>query len=212
MITIKPFVFNPFQENTYVLFDETNECVIVDAGCHGPDEQKELADFIQKNNLKPVLAINTHGHVDHILGNAFVKKTYNIDIAGNPEDLQLIQSATQHALMYGFTIDDVPLIDRYLNDGDEITFGNSKLKVLHTPGHSKGGICLLNTEDGFILSGDTLFQGSIGRTDLPGGNYDQLIDSIKTKLLVLNPNTKVYTGHGESTSIGWEKENNPFLS
>ncbi|MDD2550553.1 MAG: MBL fold metallo-hydrolase, partial [Bacteroidales bacterium] len=162
--------------------------------------------------LKPVLAINTHGHVDHILGNAFVKKTYNIDIAGNPEDLQLIQTATQHALMYGFTIDDVPLIDRYLNDGDEITFGNSKLKVLHTPGHSKGGICLLNTENGFILSGDTLFQGSIGRTDLPGGNYDQLIDSIKTKLLVLNPNTKVYTGHGESTSIGWEKENNPFLS
>ena len=212
MITIKTFVFNPFQENTYVLFDETKECIIVDAGCHSPNERKELSDFIQNNNLKPILAINTHGHVDHILGNSFVKETYNIDIAGNAEDLPLIQTATQHALSYGFTIDEVPLIDKPLNDGDEITFGNSKLKVLHTPGHSKGGICLLNTEEKFVLSGDTLFQGSIGRTDLPGGNYEQLIDSIKTKLLRLDPNTKVYSGHGDSSSIKWEQENNPFLS
>jgi len=212
MITIKSFVFNPFQENTYVLFDETNECVIVDAGCHSPEEQRELTDFIQKNNLKPVLAINTHGHVDHILGNAFVKKTYKINIAASPEDLTLIQTASQHALTYGFTIEDAPLIDRNLNDGDEITFGNSKLKVLHTPGHSMGGICFLNAEEGFVLSGDTLFQGSIGRTDLPGGNYAQLINSIKTKLLNLAPNTKVYTGHGEPSTIEWEKENNPFLS
>ena len=212
MITIKAFAFNPFQENTYVLFDGTKECVIVDAGCHGPEEQNELADFISSTGLKPVLAINTHGHVDHVLGNAFVKETYNIKIAANPEDLPLFQMASQQALMYGFTIDDVPLIDQNLNDGDEITFGNSTLKVIHTPGHSKGGICLLSSEDGFVLSGDSLFQGSIGRTDLPGGNYDQLISGIKTKLLTLPPNTKVYPGHGNPSSIKWEKENNPFLS
>ena len=211
MATIKTFVFNPFQENTYLILDETKECIIVDAGCHTPDEQNELTAFINQNNLMVKQIVNTHGHVDHVLGNAFVKSKYNVAIAANPEDYALMQSASAHAIMYGLTIDDVPGIDINLNHGDTIRFGETSLKVIHTPGHSQGGICLFSEVDNFLLSGDTLFRASIGRTDLPGGDYDQLINSIATKLLPLSPETKVYPGHGESTTIGWEKHNNPFL-
>jgi hydroxyacylglutathione hydrolase len=212
MTNIKTFVFNPFQENTYVLYDETNECVIVDAGCHSTSEQNELVKFIEENNLKPKLAINTHGHIDHVLGNSFVKNKFAIDIAANPEDLPLMQMAQTHAIMYGLTIDDVPSIDININDGDVIEFGNTKIRVIHTPGHSLGGVCLLIEKSGFLLSGDSLFHTSIGRTDLPGGKYDQLIESLNSKILTLDSNTKVYPGHGEPTSIGWEKNNNPFLT
>ena len=212
MATIKTFVFNPFQENTYLIYDETKECIIVDAGCYTADEQNELAAFINQNNLTVRQIVNTHGHVDHVLGNAFVKAQYKASIAANPEDYSLMQSATAHAIMYGLTIDDVPGIDINLNHGDTIRFGETSLKVIHTPGHSQGGICLLSEADIFILSGDTLFRSSIGRTDLPGGDYDQLINSIETQLLTLSPETKVYPGHGEPTTIGWEKQNNPFLA
>ncbi|MDY0253365.1 MAG: MBL fold metallo-hydrolase [Tenuifilaceae bacterium] len=212
MTAVETFVFNPFQENTYIVYDETKACIIVDAGCHSTDEQDELVNFIETNGLKPKLAVNTHGHVDHILGSAFVKKRYGINIAGNPEDLPLIQMAPTQALMYGLTIDDVPSIDENLNDDDVVAFGNTKLQVIHTPGHSLGSICLHNEDKGYLLSGDTLFRGSIGRTDLPGGNYDRIIESIKNKLLSLNSDTKVYPGHGEASSIGWEKSNNPFLA
>ena len=211
MLQIKTFVFNPFQENTYILFDNTKECVIIDAGCYTEEEQQELLGFISSNGLKPKYAINTHGHVDHILGTAFVKKQFNIEIAGHAEDMPLMQSAVSHALMYGLTIDDVPSIDIMVNHHDTIEFGDSSLKVIHTPGHSPGGICLYSDQDNFVIVGDTLFKASIGRTDLPGGNYEQLITSITNNLLTLNENLTVYTGHGESTTIGWEKENNPFL-
>ena len=212
MATIKTFVFNPFQENTYLIYDETKECIIVDAGCYTADEQNELAAFINQNNLTVRQIVNTHGHVDHVLGNAFVKTQYKASIAANPEDYSLMQSATAHAIMYGLTIDDVPGIDINLNHGDTILFGETTLKVIHTPGHSQGGICLLSEADNFVLSGDTLFRSSIGRTDLHGGDYDQLINSIETKLLTLSSETKVYPGHGEPTTIGWEKQNNPFLA
>lgn len=212
MTQIKTFVFNPFQENTFVVYDETKECVIIDSGCHSEVEQKQLTDFIDNNGLKPKYAINTHGHIDHVLGSAFVKSHFKIDIMGHPEDLHLMQSAVNLGLMYGISIDDVPTIDININDGDIINFGNSQLEVIHTPGHSLGGVCLLCREGGFVISGDTLFNGSIGRTDLPGGNYDQLISSIKTKLLSLNGDYQVYPGHGEPTTISWEKNNNPFLS
>jgi glyoxylase-like metal-dependent hydrolase (beta-lactamase superfamily II) len=212
MTTVKTFVFNPFQENTYVIYDETKECVIVDAGCHSKDEQQALVDFIESNELQPKLAINTHGHIDHVLGNAFVKSTFNVDIAGNPEDLPLIQMAPTQALMYGLSIDDVPTIDKNLNEGDVVEFGQTKFKVIHTPGHSMGCICLYNEPEEYIISGDTLFKGSIGRTDLPGGSYEQLIDSIKNKLLPISASVKVYPGHGETSTIGWEKDNNPFLA
>jgi hydroxyacylglutathione hydrolase len=212
MIQIKTFVFNPFQENTFVLYDNTKECVIVDSGCYNTEEQTELVDFIESNNLKPRFIINTHGHVDHVLGNAFVKEKFKIDILAHAEDLPLMQSATTHALMYGLTIDDVPTIDKNINHGDTIQFGNSTLHVIHTPGHSRGGICLHSEADGFLISGDSLFKASIGRTDLPGGDYDTLIASISNNLLSLNPETKVYPGHGEPSTIGWEKINNPFLN
>jgi glyoxylase-like metal-dependent hydrolase (beta-lactamase superfamily II) len=212
MTKIKTFVFNPFQENTYVLFDETKECVIIDSGCHSEAEQKELTGFIETNGLKPKYAINTHGHVDHVLGSAFVKSKFKVDILGHPEDLPLMQSAVNLGLMYGISIEDVPTIDVNINDGDLIKFGNSELEVIHTPGHSLGGVCLLCRKEGFIISGDTLFNGSIGRTDLPGGNYDQLISSITEKILTLNGDYNVYPGHGEPTTIEWEKSNNPFLS
>lgn len=212
MTSIKTFVFNPFQENTYVLYDETNECVIVDSGCHSKSEQKELKDFIEKNGLKPKYAINTHGHVDHVMGSAYVKSHFKIDILGHPEDLPLMQSAVNLGLMYGITIDEVPTIDTNINHGDVIRFGKTELEVIHTPGHSLGGVCLLCRKSGFIITGDTLFNGSIGRTDLPGGNYDQLIDNISERLLSLDENLKVYPGHGEPTTIGWEKSNNPFLT
>ncbi|PKP36853.1 MAG: MBL fold hydrolase [Bacteroidetes bacterium HGW-Bacteroidetes-15] len=212
MTQIKTFVFNPFQENTYVVYDESKECVIVDSGCHSKSEQNELVDFIESNGLRPKYAINTHGHIDHVLGSAFVKSHFKVDIMGHPEDLTLMQSAVNHGLMYGISIDEVPLIDININDGDTITFGNSSLEVIHTPGHSQGGICLLSKKGEFVISGDTLFNGSIGRTDLPGGNYDQLISSINKKLLTLNKEYRVYPGHGEPTTIEWEKQNNPFLT
>jgi glyoxylase-like metal-dependent hydrolase (beta-lactamase superfamily II) len=212
MTTIKTFVFNPFQENTYVLFDETKECIIVDTGCHSQEEQQELSNFIEENGLQPKLAVITHGHVDHVMGVAYIQKQYKLDIAGNPEDLPLLQMATTQAMMYGMTIDDVPSISINLNEGDVVAFGNTKLSVIQTPGHSKGCICLHNSEENYLLSGDTLFRGSIGRTDLPGGNYEEIIESIKDKLLPLAPETRVYPGHGEPTTISWEKENNPFLT
>ncbi len=212
MTKLKQFVFNPFQENTFVLYDDTGECIIVDAGCYTKSEQEELVTFIETKGLKPKYAINTHGHVDHVLGNRFVKEKFNIEILAHGDDVPLMQSALRHAMMYGLAIDDVPSIERMLLDGEVIEFGNSKLIVIHTPGHSLGGICLYCKESNFLLSGDTLFRASIGRTDLPGGNYDQLIDNISSKLLSLDDSVVVYPGHGDSSTIGWEKDNNPFLN
>lgn len=211
MTTIKTFVFNPFQENTYVIYDHTKECIIVDAGCFSAEEQNEIISFIKNQGLTVKLIVTTHGHIDHVLGNAFLKNQFNVDIAGNPEDLPLIQMAPTQALMYGLTIEDVPTIDKNLNDGETLTFGETQFSIIHTPGHSKGGICLYNQQENYVITGDTLFKASIGRTDLPGGSYEQLISSISQKLLALPENTKVYPGHGEPTTIGWEHENNPFL-
>lgn len=211
MVSIERFTFNPFQENTYLVFDETKECVIIDCGCYTPSEQNELSAFISRNNLIPKYSINTHCHVDHVLGISFLKEQYGIKSIAHREDLPMLQMLPQHALMFGLSIDNAPEIDVTVDEGDIIRFGNSLIKVIHTPGHSLGGICLLSEEGKFLVSGDSLFQGSIGRTDLPGGNYSSLIDSIKLKLLTLDPNTKVYPGHGNSTTIEYEKNNNPFL-
>jgi hydroxyacylglutathione hydrolase len=211
MVSIERFTFNPFQENTYVVFDETRECVIIDCGCYTPDEQKELSTFIASNNLIPKYTINTHCHVDHVLGISYLKEKYGIESIAHREDLPMLQMLPQHALMFGLSIDKAPEIDITADEGDTIRFGNSQIKVIHTPGHSLGGICLLSEEGNFVVSGDSLFQGSIGRTDLPGGNYSNLINSIKLKLLTLDPNTKVFPGHGNPTTIEHEKNSNPFL-
>jgi len=209
---INQITFNPFQENTFILWDETKECIIIDPGCYEKNEKEYLSNFIESNNLKPVKLINTHCHIDHILGNKFVSEKWKIDLYMNKKDLPLLEGAGDIAKMYGFeNYKGSPYPKYFLEEGDILEFGESKLEILFTPGHAPGHICLYNKEDKFIVSGDVLFNGGIGRTDLPGGNYDTLINSIKTKLLCLQDDTEVFCGHGPSTSIGKERLSNPFL-
>jgi hydroxyacylglutathione hydrolase len=211
MISIKVFVFNAFQENTFVLYDETGEAIIIDAGCQSTIEINNLTDFIKKQNLKPVELLSTHGHIDHILGNLFLKNNYNIAYRAHEGDRFLIENAVEQASLFGLKIEKPPLPDQYLSDNEQIQFGNSILDVIYLPGHSPGGVGFYCKEQKFIVVGDVLFSGSIGRTDLPGGDYNQLINSIQSKLLILPENTVVYPGHGPHTNIGEEKRTNPFL-
>ncbi len=212
MITIQAFTFNPFQENTYVLFDETKECVIIDPGCYEKAEQETLKNFIETNDLNPVKLLNTHCHIDHVLGNKFVADTWGLDLEMHELDLPLLHSVKDYCTAYGFTnYEESPEPKTFLKEGEQITFGNSSLDILFTPGHAPGHITLHSTEQNFVIAGDVLFQASIGRTDLPGGDYDTLIDSIKTVLLPLADETQVFCGHGPSTTIGFERTNNSFL-
>ncbi len=209
---IHQITFNTFQENTFILWDNTGDCIIIDPGCYEKNEELELVDFINKNNLNPVKLINTHCHIDHILGNKFVSEKWNLELYINKIDLPLLEGSGDIARMYGFeNYKGSPYPKHYLEEGDILEFGESKLEILFTPGHAPGHICLFNKEEGFIVSGDVLFNGSIGRTDLPGGDFDTLIESIKTKLMTLQDETIVYCGHGPSTSIGRERISNPFL-
>ena len=208
---IQVFTFNQFFENTIIVFDKTKECVIIDPGCYTISEKDTLQKYISINNLIPVKLINTHCHIDHILGNNFIAKTYDLELEMNINDMELIKSSNEIAQLYGFTDYEMsPLPKKFLNEGDTLEFGNSQFKILFTPGHAPGHISLYSEKDGLLISGDVLFNNSIGRTDLPGGNYDLLIESIKNKILTLNDNTIVYCGHGPSTTIGNEKLNNPF--
>ena len=212
MIQIHQFTFNPFQENTYVLYDETKECIIIDPGCYEKEEQKELEDFINFHELKPILLINTHAHIDHVLGNFFVTNNWNIGLVLNKLDLVTLNSVKEYCTAYGFEhyqISPEPI--KFIDEGECITFGNSKLNVFFTPGHAPGHIVLYCESQRFLIAGDVLFQMSIGRTDLPGGDFDTLINSIKNKLMNLPDDTVVYPGHGPKTTIGFEQENNPFL-
>ncbi|HET6243301.1 MAG: MBL fold metallo-hydrolase [Bacteroidetes bacterium] len=211
MIQIDFFTFNPFQENTYILYDETKECIIVDPGCYSPSEKRELADFIKLKELKPVMLVLTHAHIDHVLGNDFIHKTYGLTPIMNAIEIPGLRGVSQYGHLYGIHADPSPEPESFIDEGDNIKFGNSSLKVLFTPGHSAGSVSLYNDEQKFIIAGDVLFQGSIGRTDLPGGDFDTLIASIKNKLFPLGDDFKVYSGHGPATNIGIEKKNNPFL-
>ena len=209
---IQVFTFNQFFENTIIVFDKTKECVIIDPGCYTISEKDTLQKYISINNLIPVKLINTHCHIDHILGNNFIAKTYDLELEMNANDMELIKSSNEIAQLYGFTDYEMsPLPKKFLNEGDTLEFGSSQFKILFTPGHAPGHISLYSEKDGLLISGDVLFNNSIGRTDLPGGNYDLLIESIKNKILTLNDNTIVYCGHGPSTTIGNERLNNPFL-
>ncbi|MDR2359608.1 MAG: MBL fold metallo-hydrolase [Prevotellaceae bacterium] len=209
---LKVFYFNELRVCTYVLWDETKECIIVDPGCESASEQQRLQEFIANNQLKPVMVVNTHAHFDHVLGNLFVVKTYSVPSAVHEGDTQLLARVAQQSAMFGFAVAQPPMPSRLLTEEEPVRFGHSQLQVLHTPGHSPGGICLYAAEDKFLLSGDTLFQESIGRTDLSGGNYEQLINSIRHKLMTLPDDVKVFPGHGPATSIGEEKRNNPFIA
>ena len=212
MIQIKSFVFNPFSENTYVLHDETGEAVIVDPGCYDKAELKQLYDYIETNSLKPVRIINTHAHIDHVLGVAAVKIKYNIPFSLHRIDEPLLKAVKTYASNYGFTHFDEPEIDSYIDEGDTVTFGNSSLRILFVPGHAPGHVAFVHDEQQFVIGGDVLFRQSIGRTDLPGGDLEILLDSIRTKLFTLADGYTVYAGHMQPTTIGYEKKNNPFLN
>lgn len=211
MITIQSFTFNPFQENTYVAFDETLECIIVDPGCYDAKDNAVLSKFIEENKLKPVALVNTHCHLDHLFGNKFVSDTYQLEPIMHEADLPLLEYAPLTAIQYDLQLDELPEVGKFVEEGDVIHFGNSSFEVLFTPGHAPGHICLLNRDEKIILSADVLFHLSIGRTDLPLGDHATLLKSIKEKLLVLEEDVVVYPGHGPNTSIGFEKKNNPFL-
>ena len=211
MVKIKSFVFNDFQENTIVLSDESNRCIFIDPGCFVEQERKELDNFLKDNNLTPEMIVNTHCHVDHILGNNYLVDKYNLPVYAHVSDEKLIATAKEYAKLFGLNISSPPAVTSYLKDGDTLSFGNSSLSVIHVPGHSPGSIALYHLEQKFIIAGDVLFYGSIGRTDLPGGNYDMLINSIRQKLLTLPGDVIVYPGHGPVTTIQQEHDTNPFL-
>ena len=212
MIQVKKITFNPFQENTIVLHDETNECVIIDPGCYGKEEEETLVKYISDNELKPVKLISTHSHIDHVLGNKFVLDKYNIPFEIHEKDQETLESVALYAGSYGFTnYQKSPLPTNYLEEGKKVKFGNSELDVLFVPGHAPGHVVFIAKDEKFVINGDCLFNGSIGRTDLPGGNYETLIDNIKNKLFTLPDDFVVYCGHGPETTIGYEKMNNPFF-
>jgi hydroxyacylglutathione hydrolase len=210
-LKIESFTFNPFSENTYVLYDDTKECVVIDPGCSNKTEQQELQDFIKTNELKVVRLLNTHCHIDHVLGNKFVADTYGVPLEIHEDDLPVLRSVPTYSAAYGFPQYQEVLPEKFLKEGEDVAFGNTKLQVLFTPGHAPGHVVFYHPESQNLIGGDVLFQRSIGRTDLPGGDYDTLIQSIKTKLFTLPEEVTVHPGHGPSTTIGEEKASNPFL-
>ena len=211
MINVHDFAFGPFQENTYVLWDETKECIILDPGNSNTSENKKLSHFIEEKQLTVKRLILTHAHVDHISGNRYIFDTYGLLPEVHKDDVYFIEKQLPTANMYGIPVEQSPMPVSFINEGDVIKFGNSELNTLHTPGHSPGSISYYSLEDKFIIGGDVLFYGSIGRTDLPLGHHDTLIKSIKEKLFPLGDDMKVYSGHGMPTTIGFERMNNPFL-
>jgi len=212
VINIKAFVFNPFQENTYVLSDETGECAIVDSGCFSEKEFNQLIAYISSNNFKPVRLIFTHGHFDHVLGLSKVSEYFQLKPEIHKLELYLTNDFVSQGEMFGFNTQSILQIKDFFLEGIPVHFGNSQLEVLHVPGHTLGSVAFFNSLDKFVVTGDVLFKGSIGRTDLPGGDYNVLMESINNKLLNLGDDVKIFPGHGPYSTIGQEKKSNPFLN
>lgn len=210
---IKLLVNNPWQENTIVLYDETGEAVVIDCGCLGDDDENRLKKFMADNQLHPVALLNTHLHPDHMFGNNFMKDTYGLETQASEDDAFLLDRAVEYAAMLGIrgTVPPPPA-GKYLKDGDVVKFGNSQLKVIAVAGHSPGGLCFYSEPDKLLIAGDVLFAGSVGRSDLPGGDGDRLIKDIKNKLFVLPDDVIVVPGHGPNTRIGDERRHNPFFA
>ena len=206
------FTFNPFQENTYVLWDDSLECVIVDPGCYQPNEQLALQKFINDKKLKPVLLLQTHAHLDHVFGTAFVNRTWQLKPLLHAKEAVVYETAEKVGLNYGVPMEKLPMASFELEEGKTISFGKTKLEILFTPGHAPGSVCFYHSPTKTIIAGDVLFYGSIGRTDLPGGHHQTLIDSIHNELMKLPDETEVYSGHGPKTTIGHERKYNPFLN
>lgn len=206
-------VFSPFQENTYIIHDETGSCVVIDPGMLDKSEKDIFDNFIKRHNLKIDRIITTHCHLDHVFGAKYVVETYGVPFYCHNDDIFILNQAKSLAQMYGLPFNDEPVtIGGTLKDGDIIKFGHSELEVRHIPGHSPGGIVFYSVEDKFVVVGDVLFKRSVGRSDLPGGNHEQLIDGIFKNLMTLPDDCVVFSGHGSSTTIGDERLNNEFLS
>lgn len=212
MLHIQPFTFNPFQENTYILYNDRGSCIIIDPGCSSPAERDRLTTFIDQKRLQPRLLINTHCHIDHVLGLEFIFRSYGLALHMHAADQPVLDHAPAAGLMFGVPYENFTGGINYLEDDTTVGLEDDELKIIFTPGHSPGSISLYNEKQGFLISGDVLFNRSIGRTDLPGGDFDTLIASIRERLFVLPDDTKVYSGHGPSTTIGEEKRENPFLA
>lgn len=216
MLNVKQFTFNPFGESTFVVYDEASrEAAVIDPGMVSAAERSLLDGFIERNKLKITQVINTHLHVDHCFGANYVRRRYGVGLAGHSADAFLGERVAAQTRTFGVIPSegepDAVAIDVALDEGDTISIGNDSLKVLHVPGHSPGSIALYCADGGFVITGDALFQGSIGRTDLPGGSMEQLVDSIRTKLFTLPDDTLVLPGHGPATTIGDEKKYNPYM-
>ena len=212
MLEIKKLVFNPLQENTYVVWDETKQCIIIDPGCSTKDEEQKLKDFITTKELEPVMLVNTHCHVDHVLGNQFVKDTFKVKLFIHEKAKAELESVKVYAPAYGIHNYHPAIPDVFWTENDkDFTFGNTTLEIRFTPGHSPGSISFIHHETKNAFSGDVLFRDSIGRSDLPGGDYDILKKSIFEQLFTLDPDFEIYSGHGPSTNIGHEMKYNPFL-
>lgn len=211
-MNIAKLVFNPIMENTYVVWDDTKECIIIDAGNFSAREDTALTDFISERGLKPVMAVNTHGHFDHSMGVGYLKEAYGVKFACSSKDQFLVDSAQQSGAMFGVKCAPVPAIDIDLDKMDKIAFGETELRVIKTPGHTPGHISLYNEEQKVLFTGDTLFRESIGRTDLPGGDYSWIMTSILEQLVPLGDDVEFYPGHGDKSTIGHETLYNPFVT
>ncbi len=212
MASLKSFLNNPYQENTYILYDETAECVIIDPGMETAAEQNAVVNFIKENNLKPVLLLNTHCHIDHVLGNKFIFDQYGLKPQFNKGELELLEAVIAYAPVMGIRYEPSPVPDVFLPETGSVKFGNTVLELIFAPGHSPAHLCYYDKHDNILIGGDVLFRSSIGRTDLPGGSFTQLVDNIEQKLFTLPDNCTVYPGHGPETTIGFEKQTNPFLT
>ena len=211
MLSIKAFTFNPVQENTYILYNEDRQCCIIDPGCYFDQERASLKGFIENSGLTPVLLLNTHCHLDHVFGNKFVHESWNLTLHIHEKEKIVLDTAPIAGKTWQLPFDNYegPVI--MIKEGETIMIGEDELEIRFTPGHSPGSVCFYHEAGGFVIGGDVLFNGSIGRTDLPGGDYATLINSIQTQLFTLPDDTRVYSGHGTLTTIGFEKMNNPFV-
>jgi hydroxyacylglutathione hydrolase len=211
MLTVQPFTFNPVQENTYVVYNEKRDCCIIDPGCYFATEEQELREFITQNELRPIYLLNTHCHLDHIFGNRYINKTYGLVLYLNRLEVPVLEAGPASGQLWQLPFDNYEGEFKYLDEGDRVVIGDDELQVLFTPGHSPGSISFYSPANKFLISGDVLFQGSVGRTDLPGGDFSILQESILTKLYTLPADTIVFPGHGTSTTIGDEIRDNPFV-
>jgi hydroxyacylglutathione hydrolase len=211
MLTVKTFTFSPIQENTYLLYNDRGECCIIDPGCYFQEERDELKSAIERAGLKPVLLLNTHGHLDHVFGNKFIFETWGLIPHIHEKEKQVLDYALAAAERWQLPFDHYEGALEFISEDQPIVFGGEELEVFFTPGHSPGSLSFYYEPGGFVIGGDVLFNGGIGRTDLPGGDYATLINSIQTKFFTLPDDTKVYSGHGPVTTIGLEKMNNPFV-